>query len=111
MRRAEQSKAPLGYRLATSAQGHSRHCRHTCVSGSPEERTVARCRVYEYTPIGGGVGWRAHGGVVLLREPPRSLVPALLVAVGHADHTASLLRRLRLGSAWVVGHGGSIALQ
>ena len=34
---------------------HSRHCRHTRVSGSPEERTVARGRVYEYTPrLAGG---------------------------------------------------------
>ena len=51
---------------------HSRHCRHTRVSGSPEERTVARCRVYEYTPLGGVVGRRAQGGVVPLGQPTRA---------------------------------------
>ena len=30
---------------------HSRHCRNPGVSGSPQERTFALARVYEYTPL------------------------------------------------------------
>ena len=38
-----------------SGLGHSRHSRYPGVSGLPLERTFGHGRVYEYTPLQGGV--------------------------------------------------------